>query len=157
MKTDERLEEQKALALRLYEGIQLTRPLLRYITQSVDAAAQRHGVSVGERAVLEVLHDADQPLTAPDMTIRLDLTRQFVARMLASCKKVGFVQSIDNPGHKRSCFYELTPTGQHAIDAVRGAETDVLRRLLQDINSQEVKAYVKVQKLLLAEFSKGRL
>ncbi len=137
----------------LYEGIQLTRPLLRYITSAVDVTSQKHGVSVGERAVLEVLLNSESPLTAPAITERLDLKRQFVARVLTACKTAGFVKTQANPDHVRSHFYVLTTKGRTAICAIRGAEQAILEELLQSLTADEVRAHLKVQKALFDYFA----
>ncbi|KZL06692.1 MarR family protein [Pseudovibrio axinellae] len=142
-----------SLADMLYEGIQITRPLLRHITNAVDVTSQTFGVSVGERAVLETLLNSEGALTAPAITVRLDLKRQFVARVLASCKTAGFLESRENPAHMRSHYYVLTQKGRDAIEAIREAEVSVLEDLLQSLSEEEVRAHLKVQRALLARFS----
>ncbi|GHB48238.1 hypothetical protein GCM10007094_41830 [Pseudovibrio japonicus] len=137
----------------LYEGIQITRPLLRHITNAVDVGAQRYGVSVGERAILEALLNSEEPLTAPAITERLDLKRQFVARILSACKNAGFVEAQANPAHIRSHFYALTDKGRDAITAIRQAEILRVEELLQSLSADEVRAHLKVQRALLACFS----
>ncbi|WP_109310926.1 MarR family transcriptional regulator [Ruegeria sp. AU67] len=65
----------------LFAGIQLTRPLLRYIKTRVEAGLDGTGVSVGERAILEVLLSAQQA-TAPELTQIMQVKRQLVGRLL---------------------------------------------------------------------------
>ncbi len=60
----------------LYQGIQTTRPLLRHITAAVEKKLEGTGVTVGQRAVLEVLLNNPEQ-TAPEITATLQLKRQF--------------------------------------------------------------------------------
>ncbi|WP_193758319.1 MarR family winged helix-turn-helix transcriptional regulator [Pseudovibrio sp. Ad26] len=147
------MQRDPELADLLYEGIQITRPLLRHITNAVDVASQKHGVSVGERAILEALLNSRVPMTAPALTERLDLKRQFVARVLTACKAAGFVETQDNPAHMRSHYYVLSSKGREAITAIRQAELSILEELLQNLSADEVRAHLKVQRALLGCFS----
>ncbi|SDR39589.1 MarR family winged helix-turn-helix transcriptional regulator [Pseudovibrio sp. Tun.PSC04-5.I4] len=144
---------EQELAGVLYESIQITRPLLRHITNAVEAASLKVGVSVGERAVLEVLYNSEDALTAPQMTELLDLKRQFVARVLATSKAKSFVEEKLNPTHKRAHYHQLTEAGRAAIAEICGAELRVLKSLLQRLSADEVIAHLKVQKALLQCFS----
>ena len=131
----------------LYEAIQLTRPLLRHITATVEAQIEESGISVGQRAVLEVL-GRDGPLTAPDITLRLQLKRQFVARMLKEARKKDLVEPRDNPDHARAHFYALTPWGRAAIEKIRTREMDLVRDFASRFSDADIEAHHTIQAAL---------
>lgn len=137
---------------RLYDAIQMTRPLLRHITAAVDSLSLAQGISVGERAILEGLL-GEGPMTAPQLTQKLQLKRQFVARILAEVKARGLVVVKPNPGHKRSVFYTLSETGQSRITAIRGREMDRVKEFCRQFKDQEIEAYYNLQSSLTDWFA----
>ncbi len=92
---------------KLYVGVQLVRPLLRNITTCVEADLKGTGISVGQRAILEVLL-LKEKATAPEITRDLQLKRQFVARELKALQANGMVETDNNPHHKKSNLYLLS-------------------------------------------------
>ncbi len=108
-------------AEQLYAGIQLIRPLLRQITSRVEADLSGTGVSVGQRAILEVLL-AIGPATAPEITRILEVKRQLVGRELKNMAANCMVSTIDNPRRKSSLIYSLTKESRRVIEGIRSRE-----------------------------------
>lgn len=131
----------------LYDAIQLTRPLLRHITAAVEALLLESGITVGQRAVLEVL-GRNGAMTAPDLTRRLQLKRQFVARMLTEAKEKELVVSSANPDHARAHFYELTKKGRTAIDGIREKEMALVREFAKRFSAEEITVHHTIQAAL---------
>lgn len=129
---------------KLYRAIQLTRPLLRNIAAYVEQELGNSGVTVGQRAVLEVLHDGGA-MTAPQLTERLELKRQFVARMLAETTELGLTTHQVNPDHVRAHFHTLTDHGRAAIRAIRDHEMDMLRELEGQFTVEEIDTHFRLQ------------
>lgn len=129
---------------KLYRAIQLTRPLLRNIAAYVEQELGNSGVTVGQRAVLEVLHDGGA-MTAPQLTERLELKRQFVARMLAETTELGLTTQQINPEHARAHFHVLTDRGRAAIRAIRDHEMDMLRELEGLFTVEEIDTHFRLQ------------
>lgn len=136
----------------LYAGVQLTRPLLRNITTRVEADLAGTGISVGQRAILEALRELGQA-TAPQITGRLDVKRQFVGREIKALLERGFVEAVANPDHRASRFYRLTPTSTRIIDGIRTREKEQFDAFASRFTSEEIAAYCKIQSALNREMS----
>ncbi len=131
----------------LYESVQITRPLLRHITAAVEAGLSGTGISVGMRAVLEVLH-RNGPMTVPEMTARLQLKRQFVHKMASEAATAGLLEALPNPAHRRANYFGVTARGRAAITRIRDAETQRLKQFLAHVPKGDIEAHARVQKAL---------
>jgi len=131
----------------LYEVLRQVRPLLLNSARAVEAALRPAGLSVGMRAVLEILAEHG---AAPVPTIgdRLDLARQGVQRHVNDLLALGYVESRPNPAHRRSVLIALTPTGAEVIDRVRADELRQLAGLARDCTREEITTAAKVLRSL---------
>ncbi|MEM1130190.1 MAG: MarR family transcriptional regulator [Pseudomonadota bacterium] len=131
----------------LYEGVQLTRPLLRNITARVEADLEGTGVSVGQRAILEVLLAVGEA-AAPEITRLLDVSRQFVGRELKLMLASEMVATTANPKHRSSHKYRLTVKSRRVIEAIRDREKAEFRKFAEQFTPSEIEGYYKIQKAL---------
>jgi len=127
----------------LYELLRQVRPLLLNSARVVEASLRPQGLSVGMRAVLEVLaeHGAQ---AVPAVADRLDLARQGVQRHVNDLIELGYVETRPNPLHRRSALIVLTRRGREVIDQVRRDELSHLDAMAQDCTRKEVATAVKV-------------
>ncbi len=128
----------------LYQGIQTTRPLLRHITAAVERKLEGTGVTVGQRAVLEVLLNNPEQ-TAPEITATLQLKRQFTQRMLKELLASGLARPLPNPAHAKAHLYALTKAGEEVITAIRAEETTLVASIVNAISAEDIEAFVRVQ------------
>lgn len=135
-----------------YHAVRLTRPLLRHISASVDVGARVHGVSVGQRAVLEALYDGGA-MTGPGLVRVLALKRQFVFRMLAETDGQGFTERAPNPRRSGSYLYSLTERGRGAIAGIRADELAALEAFATSVEPRDIVAWSLVQKRLADFFA----
>ncbi|CAM5513647.1 MarR family transcriptional regulator [Streptomyces spiroverticillatus] len=140
-----------ALAHRLTEVFDLVGPLYRRVQRKVEQAAPLEGVSVGVRAVLDLLR-ARGPMTVPQMGRAQSLSRQFVQRMVNDAGERGWVETVPNPAHQRSSLVRLTDAGRTVIAAVTAREHALLRQVGGDLTEAEVGACVHVLGRMLALF-----
>ncbi|MEV5324783.1 MarR family winged helix-turn-helix transcriptional regulator [Nonomuraea sp. NPDC052634] len=133
---------------RLTEVFDLVGPLHRRAQRKVEQDAPIEGLSVGVRAVLNMLRDLG-PMTVPQMGRAQALSRQFVQRMTNDAMARGLVETVPNPAHKRSSLIRLTGKGRAAIDAVIARERAVLRQVGADLTEAEVDACLRVLSRLL--------
>ncbi|MCO1660015.1 MarR family winged helix-turn-helix transcriptional regulator [Pseudonocardia humida] len=138
-----------ALADRLAEVYLVVGPLYRRVLRAVERDAPVSGVSVGVRAVLDLL-SRNGPMTVPQMGRAQSLSRQFVQRMVNEAVAAGQVEMVDNPAHRRSRLASLTEAGRATIDAVTSREHDLLRKVGGDLTAAEVRACVRVLGQMLA-------
>ncbi|KZK77788.1 hypothetical protein PsW64_03419 [Pseudovibrio sp. W64] len=137
----------------LYAGIQMTRPLLRTISNRVEADLEGTDLTVGQRAMLEATLALEQA-TAPQLTDFLQLKRQFVAKVLKELLDKEQVAQVSNPRHKRSVFYCLTPSGKALIKKVRKAEMKRIEEFAKVFSEEEVETYYRMQCVLNDALSK---
>jgi DNA-binding MarR family transcriptional regulator len=131
----------------LYEVLRQVRPLTLNSARVVEASLRPQGLSVGMRAVLEILADHG-PAAVPAIADRLDLARQGVQRHVDDLIGLGYVEARPNPAHRRSVLIALTPAGAELIDRVRNDELRHLAAMAQDCTSEEITAAVKVLRAL---------
>ncbi|MFC9229601.1 MarR family winged helix-turn-helix transcriptional regulator [Streptomyces decoyicus] len=148
--TDPPLEPED-LAPRLTEVFDLVGPLYRRVQRKVEQAAPIEGLSVGVRAVLDLLR-AHGPMTVPQMGRAQALSRQFVQRMVNDAAARHLVDITPNPAHQRSSLIRLTDDGRAAITAVTVREHALLRQVDGDLTDAEVTACVRVLTRMLELF-----
>ncbi|MFF4955366.1 MarR family winged helix-turn-helix transcriptional regulator [Streptomyces chattanoogensis] len=148
--TDKPLEPDD-LALRLTEVFALVGPLYRRVQRKVEQAAPIEGLSVGVRAVLDLLREHG-PMTVPQMGREQALSRQFVQRMVNDAAAQQLVEIIPNPAHRRSSLIRLTDGGRAAITAVTSREHALLRQVGGDLTDADVRACVRVLTEMLELF-----
>ncbi|MEU9318790.1 MarR family transcriptional regulator [Streptomyces sp. NPDC048295] len=131
------------LAQRLTEVFALVGPLYRRVQRKVEQATPIEGLSVGVRAVLDLLREHG-PMTVPQMGRAQALSRQFVQRMVNDAVAGHLAEIIPNPAHQRSSLVRLTEGGRAAITAAVTREQSLLRRVEGDLTDAEVTACVRV-------------
>jgi DNA-binding MarR family transcriptional regulator len=131
----------------LYEVLRHVRPLVLNSARVVEASLRPEGLSVGMRAVLEILAEHGAA-TVPSIADRLDLARQGVQRHVNDLLALGHVESRPNPAHRRSVLIALTRTGAEVIDRIRDSELRQLAGLAQDCTSEEIATAAKVLRSL---------
>ncbi len=139
------------LSDRLMEVFALVGPLYRRVQRKVEQDAPLQGLSVGVRAVLDLLREHG-PMTVPQMGRAQALSRQFVQRMVNDAAAAHLVETIPNPAHQRSSLIRLTDTGLAAITAVTTRERDLLRQIGGDLTDADVTTCVRVLGRMLQLF-----
>ncbi|MFG1755141.1 MarR family winged helix-turn-helix transcriptional regulator [Streptosporangium sandarakinum] len=137
------------LAHRLTEVFDLVGPLYRRAQRKVEEGVPIEGLSVGVRAVLNLLRE-NGPMTVPQMGRAQALSRQFVQRTVNDAAARRLVESIPNPAHQRSSLIRLTDDGRAAITAVMTREHALLRQVGGDLTDADVTACVRVLTAMLA-------
>lgn len=134
--------------VRLSEVLDLVGPLYRRAQRKVEQDVPAEGLSVGVRAVLNMLRQ-DGPMTVPQMGRAQAISRQFVQRMVNEAVARGLVESVPNPAHKRSSLIRLTGAGRSAITRVIDREHAILRQAGTGLTDAEITACTKVLSRLL--------
>jgi DNA-binding MarR family transcriptional regulator len=139
-------------ARRLMEVFDLVGPLYHKVFRKVEQEMPVDGVSVGVRAVLDLLQ-RHGPMTVPRMSRAQALSRQFVQRMVNDAIARGYAESRPNPAHRRSALIALTAAGAEAVAAVTAHERALLRQVGGDLTHEEVDACLKVLGRMLDLFA----
>lgn len=133
---------------RLRDVFDVLGPLYRRIFRTVESSEPIEGVSVGVRAVLDMLR-ANGPMTVPAMGNAQALSRQFVQRMVNDARHRGWVRLTDNPAHRRSSLVTLTVSGDETIAAVLAREQAVLRNVPGDLCAEDIDTCLHVLRSML--------
>ncbi|GAA3160941.1 MarR family transcriptional regulator [Planomonospora alba] len=136
------------LADRLAEVFDLVGPVYRRAQRRVEQDVPGEGLSVGVRAVLNMLREHG-PMTVPQMGRAQALSRQFVQRMVNEAAARHLAEPVPNPAHKRSSLIRLTPEGRALIDAVAERERAVLSRAGGELTAADLDGCVRVLSHLL--------
>ncbi|MEJ8473494.1 MarR family winged helix-turn-helix transcriptional regulator [Roseibium algae] len=136
----------------LYEIIRLIRPAHRRLARAVAAKLEGTGLTVGMRAVMEVLAEA-APMTVPDIARSLFLTRQQIQMIVNELEAKGQIERRLNPAHKRSPLFKLTKQGLHELGGVRAREMEETEHIADQFSSEELSAAQRVLCAMLDHFS----
>lgn len=115
---------------------------------------QDTGISAGMRAVLESVIDGG-PQTVPQMARIRPVTRQHIQGLVNALLDEGFVETVDNPAHKRSKLIGPTPLGESVFRALREKENQSLRHVKIDPTAEELEVATRVLTGLIATFEKN--
>ena len=86
------------------------------------------GVNASMRAVMEALA-VGPPRTVPDIASARGVSRQHIQTVMNGLVDEGLAVASDNPAHKRSPLYDLTPKGRATFAAITAHEAGPLKDL----------------------------
>lgn len=127
----------------LYDVVRLTRPIVLNSARVVESGLAGEQITVGMRAVLEILHDSG-PLTVPQIARRLDIARQGVQRLVNDLESAANIAQRPNPDHKRSPHYTLTDAGRALFERVHADELADLGHVAHDLSAADIAAALRV-------------
>jgi DNA-binding MarR family transcriptional regulator len=122
----------------LYHLLRYARPLVLNSARTVQSYVGRYGLTVGSRAVLELLVEHADGITVPAAAARLDLQRQNVQRLVDQLLDRGLATRVPNPSHKRSLLVQPTEKGREVFTQLRTAEFDLLATIAPEITESEI-------------------
>ncbi|HEU4998976.1 MAG TPA: MarR family winged helix-turn-helix transcriptional regulator [Lapillicoccus sp.] len=140
-----------ASAAQLAGVFDLLGPLYRQTVRNLEQAS---GVSVGVRAVLDLLRVRER-LTVPRIADVLGLSRQFVQRCVNDAETKGWVVLETNPAHQRSSLVVVTPAGRSVVEDLRADEARTLGTVAASLDGADVEACRRVLTRLLEVVRSG--
>src|SRR5215217_6274914 len=108
-------------AEQLYAVLRYVRPLHLVAARAVTHALAGEHVTMGVRAVLEVL-SGQGPQPVPAIGRALSMPRQVVQRLCDQALELGLVDTAPNPAHRRSRLITLTDAGRAAFERMHAAD-----------------------------------
>jgi DNA-binding MarR family transcriptional regulator len=135
----------------LFKLICLTRPLLQEIELAVQENLIGTGLTVGMRAVLQILF-LHGPMTVPNLARQLEIQRQYVQELVNRNCEEGYTARESNPAHKRSFLIALTPKGKALIGQVLDSEFANIETFSHDISHEDVLVALRVSNQILEGF-----
>jgi DNA-binding MarR family transcriptional regulator len=137
---------------RLYKTLKLVRSIHLNMQRSTEHMLDGAGVSVAERAVLELF--CDEPLTVPEAARRLSMKRQFVLRVAIGLMEKQLLEKQPNPEHRRAYLCAPTVRGRALFEEIHRREVEMLHAMLGDINQTEVVAALRVMTRVATAFER---
>ncbi|WP_199510150.1 MarR family winged helix-turn-helix transcriptional regulator [Nucisporomicrobium flavum] len=131
----------------LYDLLRHVRPLTLNSARVVEAALRPYHLTVGMRAVLEVLSEAG-PATVPAIATRLDLARQGVQRHVDDLVRLGHVEIRVNPAHRRSVLVALTAAGADVFAHVHADDLRHLAAMAPECTPEDIATATRVLQAL---------
>lgn len=146
------IKSSKPNSAELYELVRLIRPVHRRLARAVEAKLSGTGVSVGMRAVMEVLEELG-PSSVPDIGRALFLARQQIQLMVNQLEVLTLVERRPNPAHKRSPLFALSDKGHTVFGEIRARENDEMDVVSGHFSKNELTAAQKVLCTMLDHFA----
>lgn len=116
------------------------------------------GVNPSMRAVMEFL-SKNGPQTVPEIAKNKGVSRQHIQLIINMLQKDSYVESSENPAHKRSALFSLTSKGQKIFKQVLAKEVQPLRNIALKMSTTELQqtevSLANLNKHLNTEISKG--
>jgi DNA-binding MarR family transcriptional regulator len=126
-----------------YEVLSVVRPLYQASARAVDVWLRGTGLTVGLRAVLELLL-ARGAMTVPQIARDFAVTRQSVQALVDAGAARGLLELTDNPQHRRSHLVTVTEQGRRAFADVHRRELANLDRVAADLDLAELALCARV-------------
>lgn len=139
-------------SVELYEIIRLIRPVHRRLARAVEAKLDGTGITVGMRAVLEVLQETG-PMSVPDLGRMLFLSRQQIQLMVNELEKQSLVRRRPNPAHRRSPLFAITEAGQTGFGEIRARENDEIEAVSDLFEQEDLRSAQRVLCAMLDHFA----
>ena len=126
-----------------YAVLGAVRPLYQASARAVDVWLTGTGLTVGLRAVLELLL-ARGPLTVPQLAREFAVTRQSMQALVDLGAGRGLVETTENPQHRRSRLVAVTDQGRAAFEGVHRQELANLARVTADLDPVDLALCARV-------------
>lgn len=136
----------------LYEIIRRIRPAHRRLARAVAAKLEGSGITVGMRAVMEVLEEAGA-MSVPDIGRRLFLARQQIQILVNELEAHNLLTRLPNPAHKRSPLFLLSAEGRRQFDDIRKRENEEMNAVADQFSPEDLSAAQRVLCAVLDHFS----
>lgn len=120
-----------------YSVLGAVRPLYQASARAVDAWLRGTGLTVGSRAVLELLLDRG-PMTVPQIAREFAVTRQSVQALVDAAAAHDLVELTENPQHRRSHLVTATSRGRDTFTAAHRQELANLDRVAADLDPADL-------------------
>ena len=113
---------------------------LRTLSETLSADL---GINPSMRAIMEGLSQK-VPRTVPDLALERGTSRQHIQKVINVLLEQDLVRSEENPEHKRSALFQLTPKGEEAFTRIRQREAAPMGSLSKALAEADVIAAADV-------------
>ena len=154
-----RYESLQEMALRVPEvdpsAVEAYLQLLRVAAEvlfAMDAHFARHGMSRGRfRALINLFHEYDKPLTPAELAERAGVTRATMTGLLDGLERGGLVKRKSDPDDRRMICVRLTPKGKKFMEKMLPDHYRRVAGLMSNLGKKDRREFVA----LLEKVSSG--
>jgi DNA-binding MarR family transcriptional regulator len=114
-----------------------TRSLFHRMKRAAEETHRDGALTAGKRGVLKSL-EHHGPQTVPELARARPVSRQHIQLLVNPLIEEGLVEQVDNPRHRRSKLIRLTPQGLHRVEAIDAKEAEILKRLADQLDVDEL-------------------
>lgn len=93
------------------------------LLNSGDRLSAPLGLTSARWQALGAIALANPPRSVPEIAEEMGMTRQGAQKQVNLLEESGLVEAMNNPRHKRSPLYRLTPAGRSAFEAINMLHT----------------------------------
>src|SRR6185369_13065046 len=122
------------------QRVQVLSEQVRHLARLLNRPGQFRGAR--QRILLAIASEG--ALSVPYLARTTGTSRQNVQLLIDRLAQDGCIEPCDNPAHKRSPLYRLTPIGGEALTRARRAEAPVLERLA--LPAEQIEMAIEVLK-----------
>jgi MarR family transcriptional regulator, transcriptional regulator for hemolysin len=119
------------------------------VDDQLDAALERHGLSVAKMGVLRHLAEADGPITLGQLAERLACVKSNITQLIDRLEADGLARRTPDLEDRRSVRAVITDKGRRSFEAGLQAQVEAEQRLLQGLSAEDQAALAR----LLERFS----
>ena len=116
-----------------------------------DRLVQAFGLTSARWKVLSILAIAELPLTVPQISRRLSLSRQNIQRLVDVMANEGIVEYRTNPDHKRAKLVSFTKKGEQQCSAILQEYIPWTQRCVHKIKPVDLEKTLEVIKVLIGQ------
>jgi DNA-binding MarR family transcriptional regulator len=127
----------------MYDLVRLVRPMTLNSARIVEAGLRPFGLTVGRRAVLEILIE-EGAMPVPAIARAFDVSRQAAQRLVNELRASDHVAVSANPRHRRSQLVDVTSAGRDAFRHVHASELRLLQELAPEVATADLEAALRV-------------
>lgn len=109
-----------------------------------DAFTAPFGLTSARWQILGSIALSGQKVTAPQIAEQMGLSRQGVQKQLNLLVDDGLIEKLDNPAHRRSPHYHLTPQGEALFQQVNTAWESHAKVTGQHFSKSELETTLRV-------------
>jgi DNA-binding MarR family transcriptional regulator len=140
----------------MYDLVRLVRPMTLSSARAVEAGLRPFGLTVGRRAVLEILVEGGA-MPVPAIAQALDVSRQAAQRLVNELLAGDYVAVSPNPRHRRSQFVDVTSAGRDAFRHVHAEELRLLQELAPEVATPDLEQALRVLSAVARDIRRNAL
>lgn len=107
------------------------------IDDQLEAALERHGLSVAKMGVLRHLAEADGPITLGQLAERLACVKSNITQLIDRLETDGLARRTPDLEDRRSVRAMITAKGRRSFEAGLQAQVEAEQRLLQGLSPED--------------------